>query len=59
MDLDAKGLRYFIPVNVNDDFNLLGVWTNPDMDGTKTSYYPKEITKYYEEHNDSGFLMKT
>lgn len=56
MDLDAKGLRYFIPVNVNDDFNLLCVWTNPDMDGTKTSYYPKEITKYYEEHKDSGFF---
>ena len=56
MDFDAKGLRYFIPVNVNDDFNLLGVWTNPDMDGTKTIYYPKEITKYYEEHNDSGFF---
>lgn len=56
MDLDAKGLRYFIPVNVNDDFNLLGVWINPDMDGTKTSYYPKEITKYYEEHKDSGFF---
>ena len=56
MDFDAKGLRYFIPVNVNDDFNLLGVWTNPDMDGTKTSYYPKEITEYYEEHKDSGFF---
>ena len=56
MDLDAKGLRYFIPVNVNDDFNLLGVWTNPDMDGTKTIYYPKEITEYYEEHKDSGFF---
>lgn len=56
MDLDDKGLRYFIPVNVNDDFNLLGVWTNPYMDGTKTIYYPKEITKYYEEHNDSGFF---
>ena len=56
MDLDAKGLRYFIPVNVKNDFNLLGVWTNPDMDGTKTIYYPKEITKYYEEHKDSGFF---
>ncbi len=56
MDLDAKGLRYFIPVNVNDDFNLLGIWTNPDMDGTKTIYYPKEITKYYDEHKDSGFF---
>ena len=56
MDLDAKGLRYFIPVNVKDDFNLLGVWTNPDRDGTKTIYYPKEITKYYEEHNASGFF---
>lgn len=56
MDLDAKGLRYFIPVNVNNDFNLLGVWTNPDMDGTKTIYYPKEITKYYEEHKDLGFF---
>ena len=54
--MDDKGLRYFIPVNVNDDFNLLGVWTNPYMDGTKTIYYPKEITKYYEEHNDSGFF---
>ncbi|SEL00394.1 Exonuclease III [Methanobrevibacter gottschalkii] len=56
VDLDDKGLRYFIPFTVNDDFNLLGVWTNPDMDGTKTIYYPKEITKYYEEHKDSGFF---
>ena len=56
IDLDAKGLRYFIPVNVNNNFNLLGVWTNPDMNGTKTIYYPKEITKYYEEHKDSGFF---
>ena len=55
-DLDDKGLRYFLPVTVNDDFNLLGVWTNPDMDGTKTIYYPKEITEYYEEHKDSGFF---
>ena len=56
MDLDAKGLRYFIPVNVNDDFNLLGVWINPDMEGSKVLHYPKEITKYYEEHKDSGFF---
>ena len=56
MDLDDKGFRYFIPVNVNDDFNLLGVWTNPNMEGTKTIYYPKEITNYYEEHKDSGFF---
>ena len=56
IDLDAKGLRYFIPVNVNDDFNLLGIWTNPDMEGTKTVHYPKEISKYCEEHKDSGFF---
>ena len=56
VDLDDKGLRYFIPVRVNDDFNLLGVWTNPDMEGRKEIYYPKEITKYYEEHKDSGFF---
>ena len=57
MDLDAKGLRYFIPVNVNDDFNLLCVWTNHDMDGTKTSYYPKEITTKNTRIQD--FSMKT
>ena len=56
VDLDDKGLRYFIPVKVNDDFNLLGVWTNPDMEGSKVIHYPKEITKYYEEHKDSGFF---
>ena len=56
VDLDAKGLRYFIPVTVNNDFNLLGVWTNPDMDGSKVIQYPKEITKYYEEHKNSGFF---
>ena len=56
IDLDDNGLRYFIPVRVNDDFNLLGVWTNPDMEGSKVIYYPKEITKYYEAHKDSGFF---
>ena len=56
VDLDNKGLRYFIPVTVNDDFNLLAVWTNPDMEGNKVAHYPKEITKYYEEHKDSGFF---
>lgn len=56
VELDDKGLRYFIPVRVNDDFNLLGVWTNPDMEGSKVIHYPKEITKYYEEHKDSGFF---
>ena len=53
-DLNDKGLRYFIPVTVNDDFNLLGVWTNPNMEGRKEIYYPKEITKYYEEHLRKG-----
>uniref|UniRef100_UPI0025CB8A57 hypothetical protein n=1 Tax=uncultured Methanobrevibacter sp. TaxID=253161 RepID=UPI0025CB8A57 len=43
IDLDDKGLRYFIPVRVNDDFNLLGIWTNPDMEGNKVIHYPKEI----------------
>ena len=55
-DLDDNGLRYFIPVRVNDEFNLLGVWTNPDMDGNKSIHYPKEITKYYDNHKDSGFF---
>ena len=57
-DLDNKGLRYFIPVTVNDDFNLLAVWTNPDINTSKTPHYPKEITKYYEEHKNSGFFNK-
>ena len=56
VDLDDKGLRYFIPVRVNDDFNLLGIWTNPDMEGNKVIHYPKEITKYYEKHKGSGFF---
>ena len=57
-DLDDKGLRYFIPVTVNEDFNLLGVWTNPNMEGNKSIYYPEEITKYYDAHKDSGFFNK-
>lgn len=56
VDLDNAGLRYFIPVRVNDDFNLLGIWTNPDMEGNKVVYYPKEVTRYYELHKDSGFF---
>lgn len=55
-DLDNKGLKYFIPVTVKDEFNLLCVWTNPDMKGSKVAHYPKEITKYYEAHKDSGFF---
>lgn len=53
--LDDNGLRYFIPVRVNDSFNLLGVWTNPDKK-YKTNEYPKEITRYYELHKDTGFF---
>ena len=55
-NLDDKGLRYFIPVTVKDKFNLLCVWTNPNMKGNKVAHYPKEITKYYETHKDSGFF---
>lgn len=53
LDLDDDGLRYFIPVKVNDSFNLLAVWTNPNVKSTNTSKYPDEILKYYELHNDS------
>ena len=56
VDLDNKGLRYFIPVRVNDEFNLLGIWTNPDMEGNKVVQYPKEISDYYDEHKQSGFF---
>ena len=56
VDLDNNGLRYFIPVRVNDDFNLLGIWTNPDMQGNKVVQYPKEVTEYYGHHKDSGFF---
>lgn len=54
-DLDNKGLRYFIPVTVKDDFNLLAVWTKVD-EGESNAEYPKLITEYYEEHKDSGFF---
>lgn len=53
--LDNKGLRYFLPVRVNDDFNLLGVWTKIEK-GESNAEYPKLITKYYEEHKGSGFF---
>lgn len=56
VDLDDNGLRYFIPVRINDSFNLLGVWTNPDMEKGKVVEYPNEITRYYELHKDSGFF---
>lgn len=55
VDLDDKGLRYFIPVCVNDEFNLLCVWTNP-IAKNQVPEYPNEITRYYEEHKDSGFF---
>ncbi|MDO5859117.1 endonuclease/exonuclease/phosphatase family protein [Methanobrevibacter sp.] len=55
VDLDDNGLRYFIPVRVNDSFNLLGIWTNPNKK-YKTNEYPKEITRYYELHKDSDFF---
>ena len=59
VNLDNKGLKYFLPVRVNygmgDDFNLLGVWTKIDK-GESNAEYPKLITKYYEEHKDSGFF---
>lgn len=57
MDLDDGGLRYFIPVRVNDSFNLLAIWTNPN---TKypVAQYPKEITQYYELNKDSGFFNR-
>ena len=55
VNLDNKGLKYFLPVQVNDDFNLLGVWTKIDK-GESNAEYPKLITKYYEEHKDSGFF---
>lgn len=54
-DLDDGGLRYFIPVRVNDSFNLLGVWTNPNVK-YKLAEYPNEITRYFELHKDSGFF---
>ena len=56
VDLDNEGLRYFIPVRINDNFNLLGIWSNPNIEGNKVVNYPKEITKYYEKHKDSGFF---
>ena len=55
VDLDDGGLRYFIPVRVNDSFNLLGIWTNPNVK-YKVNEYPNEITRYYELHKDSGFF---
>ena len=38
-DLDNEGLRYFIPLRVNDTFNLLGVWTNPNTKNIDTQKY--------------------
>ena len=55
--LDDGGLRYFIPVRVNDAFNLLGVWTNPNVKN-KVSEYPNEITRYCELHRDNPFFNK-
>lgn len=55
VDLNDEGLRYFIPVRVNNSFNLLGVWTNPDVKN-KVSEYPNEITRYYELHRGGDFF---
>lgn len=55
VDLDDKGFRYFLPVRVNDDFNLLAILNNPDV-YDKPINYPKEIIRYYDEQNDSGFF---
>lgn len=59
MDLDDKGFRYFIPVNVNDDFNLLGVWTNPNMEGTKTIYILKKLQIIMKSTRIRDSSMKT
>ena len=55
MDLDDNGLRYFIPIRVNDEFNLLCVWTNPNVQN-QAIQYPNEIIEYYEQHRQSGFF---
>ncbi len=56
IDLDDNGLRYFIPVRVNDSFNLLCVWTNPNIEDNNIKKYPIEILKYYDLHKESGFF---
>ncbi|MBO6122213.1 MAG: endonuclease/exonuclease/phosphatase family protein [Methanobrevibacter sp.] len=53
--LEDNGLRYFIPLKVNDTFNLLGIWTNPNVK-YPVAEYPNEITRYYELHKESGFF---
>ena len=53
LNLDDRGLRYFIPVNVNDEFNLLAVWTNPNKKSADASKYPVELLEYYELHKNS------
>ena len=57
VDLDDAGLRYFIPVKVNDNFNILGVWTNPDVK-YKVNEYPNEITRYCEMHKENDFFSE-
>ena len=54
-DLEDNGLRYFIPVRVNDTFNLLGVWTNPNVK-YKVNEYLNEITRYFELHRNNEFF---
>jgi len=42
IDDNNQGFRYFIPLRVNDTFNLLGIWAMPD--------YVEMIHDYYNEN---------
>lgn len=59
MDLDAKGLRYFIPVNVNDDFNLLGVGPILIWMALKQVIILKKLLNITKNTRIQDFLMKT
>jgi exonuclease III len=49
LDWPNDGLEQFLPVRINDSFDLLAVWTKR-AEGTKLSYIG-QFWKYFEAHN--------
>ena len=48
MNIEDGNFRYFLPVRVNNKFNLLGIWAMPE--------YVREILNYYDYNEDKNLF---
>lgn len=58
LDLDDDGFKYFIQVNVNDEFNLWAVRTNSDKKSADANKYHIELLEYYNLRKYSELFDK-